>query len=140
MKDDALKNEIDFCIKTVTGLLWSTLGRLSWKEKQINIHKAASEAEIDTLKNFEPNFDKKNMQQKHLKNYSVLQKFLETHCQRHHFLFTMKRCRKQDFAVCNISGDEIIPVDLLESLYNFPLPVPDDGDKADHYKSFEQVT
>lgn len=144
MKDDALKNEIDSCIKPVTDLLGSTLGRLSWKGKQINIHEAASEAEIDamfdTLKNLEPNFDKKNMQQKHLKNYPVLQKFLETHCQRHHYLFTMKRCREQDCAVCNIAGDEIIPVDLLESLHKFPLPVPDDGDNADHYKSFEQVT
>eukprot|EP00105_Crassostrea_gigas_P045361 XP_019929509.1 PREDICTED: uncharacterized protein LOC105344917 [Crassostrea gigas] len=51
----------------------------------------------------------------------------------------MKRCREQDCAVCNIAGDEIIPVDLLESLHKFPLPVPDDGDNADHYKSFEQV-
>lgn len=95
---------------------------------------------FDTLKNPEPNFDKKNMHQKHLKNYPVLQKFLETHCQRHHYLFTMKRCREQDCAVCSIAGDEIIPVDLLESLHKFPLPVPDDVDNADHYKSFEQVT
>lgn len=63
MKDDAFKNEIDSCIKPVTDLLGITLGRLSWKEKQINIHEGASEAEIDsmndTLKNLEPNFDKK---------------------------------------------------------------------------------
>lgn len=132
MKDDALKNEIDSCI---TDLLGSTLGRLSWKGKQAEI-----DAMFDTLMNLEPNFDKKNMQQKYLKNYPVLQKFLETHCQRHHYLFTMKRCREQDCAVCNIAGDEIIPVDLLESLHKFPLPVPDDGENADHYKSFEQVT
>lgn len=33
MKDDALKNEIDSCIKPVTDLLGSTLGRQSWKGK-----------------------------------------------------------------------------------------------------------
>lgn len=63
MKDDAFKNEIYSCIKPVTDLLGITLGRLSWKEKQIDIHEGASEAEIDsmidTLKNLEPNFDKK---------------------------------------------------------------------------------
>lgn len=143
MKDDGLKNEIDSCIKPVTDLLGSTLGRLSWKEKQIKIQEAASEVEIDALfdilKNLEPNFDKQNMQHKHLKNYPVLQKFLETHCQRHHYLFTMKRCRDQDCAVCSISSDDRIPSDLLDSLHKFPLPVPGDGDQADHYKSFEQV-
>ncbi|XP_062587035.1 uncharacterized protein LOC134248648 [Saccostrea cucullata] len=77
------------------------------------------------------------MQQKHLKNYPVLQKFLESHCQRHHYLFTMKRCRDQDCAVCTISSDDRVPIELLESLHKFPLPVP--GDQADHYKSFDEV-
>jgi hypothetical protein len=143
MKDNGLKNEIDSSIKPVTDLLGSTLGRLSWKGKQIKIQDAASELEIDALfdilKNLEPNFDKQNMQQKHLKNYAVLQKFLETHCQRHHYLFTMKRCKDQDCAVCSISSDDKIPFDLLDSLHKFPLPVPGDGDEADHYKSFEQA-
>lgn len=49
MKDDAFKNEIYSCIKPVTDLLGITLGRLSWKEKQIDIHEGASEAEIDSM-------------------------------------------------------------------------------------------
>lgn len=79
------------------------------------------------------------MQQNHLKNYPVIQKVLETPCQRLDYLFTMKKCREQDCGVCSISGDEIILVDLLEFLHKFPLPVPGDGDNADHYKSFTQV-
>lgn len=49
MKDGALKNEMNSCIKPVTDLLGSTFGTLSWNRKQINIHEAASEAEIDAM-------------------------------------------------------------------------------------------
>lgn len=81
MKDGALKNEINSCIKPVTDLLGSTFGTLSWNRKQINIHEAASEAEIDamfdTLKNLEPNFDNKNMQQKHLKTIQFFRSSLK---------------------------------------------------------------
>lgn len=65
MKDDVFKNEIDFCIKFVIDLFGSLFGRLSWKGKQINIYEVVFEIEIDVLfdifKNFELNFDKKNM-------------------------------------------------------------------------------
>lgn len=51
----------------------------------------------------------------------------------------MRRCRKEVGVVCNISSDDRIPIGLFDSLRKFLLPVPDDGDKADHYKYFNQV-
>lgn len=130
-----------YTIKPVTDVLGSTLGGLSW-EKRSKIYEAASEVEIDVffflcvcvlfdmLKNLEPNFDKKKMQQKHLNNYLILQQVLKFHCQRHHYLFTMKRCEEQDCAVCYISCDYRISTNLLDSLNTFPFPV--DSEKADH--------
>lgn len=78
------------------------------------------------------------MQQKHPKNYQVLRSSL-TRCERHHYLFTMKRCSEKVCAICNISSDDRIPIVFFYSLRKCLLPVPDDGDKADHYTSFEQV-
>lgn len=49
------------------------------------------------------------MQQKHPKNYPVLRSSL-TRCERHHYLFTMKRCSEKVCAICNISSDDRIPI------------------------------
>lgn len=131
MKDDALKNEIDSCIKPVTDLLGSTLGRLSWKGKQINIHEAASEAEIDamfdTSRNFEPNFDKKTMQQKHLKTIQFFRSSLK--------LIVRDTITGADNNIVQSVILQVmrLSVNLLESLHKFTLPVPDNGDNADHY-------
>ena len=142
-QNNALKNEIEASIKPSTDLLGSVLGRLSWKGKPMKMQEPASELEIDNLfgilQQLEPAFDKQKMQQKHLRAYPVLQRFIETHCQRNHYLFTMKRCKDGQCVVCSISEDDRTPTDLLDSLHPLPLPVPDEGDQSDHYRSFEQV-
>lgn len=141
-KSNQLYDKIVESIKPVIDLLGSTLCRLSWKEKPLKIQEAASSTQIqalfDILIDIDPEFNKNNMQQKHLKNYPVIQNFMETHTCRTQYLFCIKRCQSDKCKVCSMSKPESITEGLLDSLQFIPLPIPDD-DNADHYKSFEQV-
>ncbi|KAK3096458.1 hypothetical protein FSP39_000400 [Pinctada imbricata] len=104
---------------------------------------AASDSQIsslvDILKEVDPAFEMDKTQQKHLKNYPVLQKFLDTHSYRSHYMFCLKRCTSAECPVCSISIDTRVPSDLLEKLHYLPLPVPDEGDRIDHYKPFSEL-
>ena len=100
--------------------------RLYLKDQQfVSKHETANSEELtdlfESVKIIDPNVEMTDTTQKALSKCERLKKFLETHTIRHHYIFQVKKCGKQDCEFgCN---PPVLPADTFSKLSWLPDPV-----------------
>jgi hypothetical protein len=69
---------------------------------------------------------------KHLQRKEKLKKFLDTHCQIRHYMFSILKCQSPDCQICEVPR---LPPDIFKQIHHLPDPVP----SGERYKSFTEL-
>ena len=135
-----IKKEVIDSWKPVKELLNTIFQRLSLKGKKFETFDAVSEEKImelwDKILSVDSSVTRKDTTQKELKKKPDLTTFLDTHCCKRQYMFSVKKCGSED---CGICGDVRLPRDIFSGLFHLPDPTPHPVEK-EHYKDFEYGT
>lgn len=99
-----LKREWQKSLNSTVELLNDRFERLSLKDRQIFTEEYAEDAEIDTLMHLiqlvDSSVECNHLQQKEIKKYVLLKRFMESHTRSCHYSFQVKKCDDSTFSVC----------------------------------------
>ena len=122
-------------VAQVKVLLGSLFMRLNLKGKPFIVQESASDEEVESLwseiMRVDDTLMSSNTTKKAIKEKEKLQKFLESHCRKTHYAFSVKKCGSPRCQVCK---PRRLPPSVFLTLHYLPDPTPRDG----HYKSFDK--
>ena len=136
-KVPGLKEAVLDSVEPVKALISSLFMWLSLKDKNFRCFSAASTHEMeglfDHLHDIEPNLTASHRSKECISKLSGLKQFIDHCCHIRKYVFSVKKCGKQD---CSICSPPRLPPEIFSQLFHLPDPVPA---SSDHYKPFEEV-
>ncbi len=84
------------------------------------------------IKKIDPSLTKDKTTAKEIEKHPKILDFLKSHCVQRNYMFSVKKCGKND---CHICGTPRLPTDVFSELSHLPDPIPD----GEHYKAFDMV-
>ena len=135
-KNNDVRNEVVESVRNVKDL-FSVFRKLSLKGKPFEMFNSAIETEMNNvfseMLKVDPTVNRDDTTAQKVKNKDELLKFLDTHCVRRNYMFSVKKC---DEVGCTTCSPPILPPDVFASLHHhLPDPIPN----GEHYAPFEQV-
>ena len=139
-KHPELQPQIDATLKPVQELLSNRFERMKLRDRNFKSCEVATEAEIsnifDEIKSIDMTILRDHLQQNDLKKAVDFQAFLDSHVQRSHYAFQVRKCLLSSCVYCTAHPVRM-PLQQFESMYYLPLPLLDSS--GEHFKPFKDV-